>query len=320
MSPRKILITGGLGYVGGRVAKYLADNQNLNLQLTSRSNAIKNPGWLKDGAIVQWNTSANDDLSLLCAGIDTIVHFAAMNEIDSALNPVTALEVNSIATLRLLRAAQTAKVRRFIYFSTAHVYGVPLVGAISEKTLPRPIHPYAISHKVAEDFVLAAHDKGEIEGVVLRLSNGMGVPISANVNRWSLIVNDLCRQAVVTRELTLRSSGLQLRDFVTLHDTARCVEYFIHLPVSQCRDGLFNLGGEYVRSIYEIAKMVATRCEAILGFKLQISRVEPQVGEHADHLDYSIAKLKATGFLLSNNFEDEIDATLRLCQKEFGNN
>jgi UDP-glucose 4-epimerase len=319
MHSRKILITGGLGYVGGRVAKYLANDQNLILQLTSSKSDAKKPNWLKTGEVVQWNTFANNELNLLCAEIDTIVHFAAMNEIDSAENPIAALEVNGLGTLRLLEAAQDTNVRRFIYFSTAHVYGSPLVGEISEKTLPRPIHPYAISHKVAEDFVLAAHDKKQIEGIVLRLSNGIGAPISSNVNRWSLIVNDLCRQAVSTHRLTLRTSGLQLRDFVTLHDTARCIEHFIHLPINQCKDGLFNIGGEFVCSIYEITQMVAARCEAILGFKPQISRVEPQGDENALHLEYSIAKLKATGFSLCGNFEDEIDETLKLCQKEFGN-
>jgi UDP-glucose 4-epimerase len=318
MSKRKILITGGLGYVGGRVAKYLASDPDLALQITSRSVNANKPNWLSNGEILPWNISDNNNLTQLCEGVDTVVHFAAMNEIDSAQDPIAALEVNGVGSLRLLQFAQAAGVRRFIYFSTAHVYGVPLTGTISEQTTPRPMHPYAITHKVAEDFVLAARDQGKIEGIVLRLSNGFGVPVAADVNRWTLLINDLCRQAVMTGKLVLRSSGLQRRDFITLQDTARCVKHFIYLSKLSCGDGLFNLGGECVLSIYKVTQLVAVRCVAVLGFNPPIERIDPQPEEQVPNLDYSIAKLKATGFSLESKIEEEIDATLLFCQNAFG--
>lgn len=313
---KRILITGGLGYVGGRIAQHLATDSGLSLRLTSRRADASKPSWLGNGEIVYCDIS--QDVGYICAGVDTVVHLAALNEIDCAQDALAALEVNGMGTLRLLQAAQAAGVRRFIYFSTAHVYGAPLVGAISEQTVPRPIHPYAITHKVAEDFVLAARDQGKIDGIVLRLSNGFGAPIAAEVNRWTLLVNDLCRQVVSTGKLVLRSNGLQQRDFITLQDAARCVEHFAALPKADCGDGLFNLGGACSRSIYDMTQLVAVRCQAILGFTPPIERVEPQSGELSLALDYSIAKLKATGFALQGRFEDEIDATLRLCKQAFG--
>lgn len=315
---KRVLITGGLGYVGGRIAQHLTADANLSLRLTSRRTSAPILPWLGNGEIVPWDIAQND--SGICAGVDTVVHLAALNEIDCARDARAALEVNGMGTLRLLQAAQAAGVRRFIYFSTAHVYGVPLVGAISEQTVPRPVHPYAITHKVAEDFVLAARDQEKIDGVVLRLSNGFGAPIAAEVNRWTLLVNDLCRQVVTTGTLVLRSNGLQQRDFITLQDAARCVAHIMALPKSECGDGLFNLGGECSRSIYEMAQLVAARCQAVLGFTPPIERVEPQLGEQSTALDYSIAKLKTTGFALQSRFEDEIDATLSLCQQAFGEN
>ncbi|WP_075792937.1 SDR family oxidoreductase [Massilia putida] len=311
-----ILITGGLGYVGGRVARHLAASPNLDLRLTSRTPPASAPAWLTRGAVAGWDTA--DDATALLTGIDTVVHFAALNEIDSARDPVRALEVNGNDTVRLLMAAQQAGVRRFIYFSTAHVYGAPLAGHINERTLPRPIHPYAITHKVAEDFVLAAYDQRKIEGVVLRLSNGFGAPIDPEVNRWTLIANDLCRQAVTTGKLVLKSSGLQRRDFVTLADVARCVEHFIALPSDQLQDGLFNLGGQCVLSMFELASVVARRCEAVLGFLPPVERPMPAPGETAPDLLYAIDKLKAAGFSPVGGVEDEIDATLLLCRDAFG--
>lgn len=313
---REILITGGLGYVGGRVARHLAAVPGQVLRLTSRKSHPA-PAWLGDGRVLAWD-SAEPDLGGLLDGVDTVVHFAALNEIDSTRDPLLALQVNGNDTVRLLLAAQAAGVRRFIYFSTAHVYGAPLVGAINERTLPRPVHPYAISHKVAEDFVLAQRDLGKIEGVVFRLSNGFGAPIDAAVNRWTLIANDLCRQAVTTGKLVLKSSGLQRRDFVTLADVSRCVEHAVTLPNEQLGDGLFNLGGECVLSMYEMAEVIARRSEAVLGFRPPIERPAPAPGETAPDLAFDIGKLKATGFALAGSVDAEIDATLRLCEQAFG--
>lgn len=310
-----IFITGGLGYVGGRVARHLATSTDLELRLTSRKPPASAPAWLARGSVVAWDTA--DSAAALLEGVDTVVHFAALNEIDSARDPVKALEVNGEDTLRLLLAAQQAGVRRFIYFSTAHVYGAPLAGHIDERTLPRPVHPYAITHKVAEDFVLAAHDQRKIEGVVLRLSNGFGAPIDPEVNRWTLIANDLCRQAVTTGKLVLKSSGLQRRDFVTLADVARCVEHLIALPSDRLQDGLFNLGGQCVLSMIELASIVAQRCEAVLGFRPPIERPAPAAGETAPTLLYAIDKLERSGFSPVGGVEDEIDATLQLCHNAF---
>lgn len=313
-----VLITGGLGYVGGRIARTLAESNTLFLRLSTRQAGMQPPTWLRNGDIVPLDLMSEEDLDKACHGMRCVIHLAAMNEIDSAKDPEQALVVNGLGTLKLLRAAERAGVERFIYFSTAHVYGAPLVGEISEQTIPRPVHPYAITHHIAEDFVLAANDQGILTGIVLRLSNGFGAPINAEVNRWTLIANDLCRQAVTSRKLVLRSSGLQRRDFITLTDVGRAVTHFIGLLASDCRDGLFNLGGETSLRIIELTERIADRCEAVLGFKPPIERVEPKPGESSASLEYRIDKLKATGFNLTGDFNEEIDATLRLCQTAFG--
>jgi UDP-glucose 4-epimerase len=209
-------------------------------------------------------------------------------------------------------------VERFIYFSTAHVYGAPLVGSLTEQSLPRPVHPYSITHKVAEDFVLAARDQGKIQGIVLRLSNGFGAPAHAEIDRWTLVVNDLCRQAVADGVLVLRSPGLQWRDFITLTDVARAVAHFLNLPETDCGDGLFNIGGDCSLRIIDVARLVARRSQAVLGITLPIKRPEPGPGDEQPTLDYKIDKLQATGFTLLQNHEEEIDATLRFCRELAG--
>jgi len=262
----KVLITGGSGYLGGRLVQALAEEPRFHLRLGARQPLTLKPAWLGEAEIVPLDLLSQEDLHSACRGVRYVIHLAALNEVESLANPEEALLINGLGSLKLLEAAKRAGVERFIYFSTAHVYGSPLAGLITEASLPRPNHPYAITHKVAEDFVLAAHDKKTIQGLVLRLSNGFGAPASAKVKRWTLIVNDLCRQAVTTGKLALKSSGLQWRDFITLSDVTRSVQHLLTLPASACQDGLFNLGGECSLRIIEVAQRIANRASRFLRF------------------------------------------------------
>lgn len=313
-----ILLTGGMGYVGGRIAQVLAEQTNNSLRIASRAPPAQRPAWLARGEMVAMDLFNDEDLQKACRGAECVVHFAAMNEIDCTQDPQQALKVNGLGTLRLLQAAQSMGVERFIYFSTAHVYGAPLAGDISEELLPRPVHPYAITHRTAEDFVLAAHDSGALTGIVVRLSNGLGAPAHPDVNRWTLIGNDLCRLAVQFGELRLRSSGMQRRDFVALADVAAAVLHLLGLPRAECGNGLFNLGGARPIRIIDLANLIADRCGEVLGYVPLIVRPQPNADEMDMPLNYRIDKLLATGFKLRGNLDEEIDATLRLCRQHFG--
>lgn len=311
-----VLVTGGFGYVGGRVAQELA-RQGWTVRLGTRHRAAP-PTWLPHAEVAgELDLLSDAACERACAGVQAVVHMAATNEIDSGARPLEAAEVNTTGAIRLLLAAERVRVPRFLYFSTAHVYGAPLQGTLTEETLPRPAHPYAISHKGAEDWVLAARDKRTLEGIVVRFSNGMGSPAHPDVNRWTLVFNDLCRQAVQNRRLTLLSSGVQLRDFVTLADAGAAVAHLLALPRETAGDGLFNLGGKTPLRILDAALRVQERCEAILGFTPPLTRPDPKPGETSLPLDYRIDKLEATGFRLTGDINTEIDATLRLCQQAF---
>ena len=314
----KMFITGASGYLGGRLVQAFVTEPRFHLRLGTRQPRAIRPAWPREAEIVPLDLFSPEDLDSACRGVRYVIHLAALNEIESLANPEEALLINGLGSLKLLEAAQRAGVERFIYFSTAHVYGAPLAGMITEESLPRPHHPYAITHKVAEDFVLAAHDKKTIQGLVLRLSNGFGAPAAVDVNRWTLIVNDLCRQAVTTGKLVLKSSGRQWRDFITLSDVARSVQHLLNLPASACQDGLFNLGGECSLQIIALAQRIANRASRFLGFTPPIQRPESGPAESFQPLEYKVDKLKSTGFTLRRNIDEEIDATLRFCKEVSG--
>lgn len=312
-----VLITGAFGYLGGRISRHLADNVDTELRLCTRRDPADKPAWLRHGEIVRAEfPGTNPDA--LCAGMSAVIHLAALNENDCAADPAKAFQVNTAGTWALLQAAKKAGVERFLFLSTARVYREPLEGRVEESQVPRPIHPYGTTHRAAEDPVLAAHDRKELCGVVLRLSNGFGAPLDARVNRWTLLVNDLCRTVVREKKIVLKSHGLQPRNFITLEDVARAVQHFLDLPREACLDGLFNLGAESSTSVLAMAQLVAQRCKEVLGFEPPLERPVPRPDEAVPTLDYRIDKLKSTGFALQGSWEREVDDTLRLCARAFG--
>ena len=144
----RILITGGFGFVGGRLAVHL-NQAGHQIILGSRS-LKKIPSWLQKAEVTEVLWHSDNSLESICKNIDIIIQAAGMNANDSAKDPIGALHSNGVATLRLLTAACRAGVKRFVYLSTAHIYADPLVGVISENTCPKNLHPYATSHFAGE--------------------------------------------------------------------------------------------------------------------------------------------------------------------------
>jgi UDP-glucose 4-epimerase len=308
-----LLITGARGYLGGRLARDLAASTGCTLRLATRQPPALTPEWLTRGAFEQLDITDAANCARACRGVAAVVHLAALNENDCAADPLAAALVNGVGTWRLLHAAVQQGVKKFIFFSTARVYGEPLAGELTERTLPRPAHPYASSHRCGEDAVLEAHDRRRLTGVVVRLSNGVGAPADPASNRWTLLANDLCRQAVRDRRLVLRSSGLALRDFIPLADVCAAVRHLLALERDALGDGIFNLGAGTSSRVLDMAELIAARCEAVLGYRPALERPAPAPGETAAPLDYRIDKILATGYRPAGRMADEIDATLRLC-------
>jgi UDP-glucose 4-epimerase len=313
----KILITGGFGYIGGRLAQHLSSQSGYDILLATRQ-GTEAPRWLPHAKVLKSKWESSDNLEDICKGIDVVIHLAGMNAQDSSANPINALECNAVATARLLQAAIRQGVKRFVYLSTAHVYSRPLEGVITEQTCPTNLHPYASSHRAGEDVVRAAHQREQIEGIVIRLSNAYGAPTHKNANCWMLLVNDLCRQAIINEELVLYSSGTQYRNFITIEDMVRAILHFVECPASKLGDGLFNLGAASPMRVIDLAELIAERCDITCGFKPPIKRPqETTQPKMSQPLDYRIDKLLGTGFILKSECNKEIDETLKFCHDHF---
>jgi UDP-glucose 4-epimerase len=312
----RILITGGLGFVGGRLAVHLA-NTGHRIVLGSR-NAVAPPAWLPQAEVIkiEWEDAAS--LVRCCMGVDIVIHAAGMNDQDCANDPVAALAFNGVATARFVAAASQAGVKSLIYLSTAHVYGSSLVGTITEDTYPRNLHPYATSHLAGEQAVLGASQRGNIQGIVLRLSNAFGAPVNENVNCWMLLVNDLCRQALQTHKLILHSSGKQQRDFIPMTDVCRVVERFAVASGDYSPMGIFNIGTGDSQSVLSITETIRQRCFQVLGFKPELQRKKDADEDFFMPFMYrSVRQFGMESPLDASNNIAEIDNLLRYCATNF---
>lgn len=310
----KILITGGSGYLGGRLSEYLSKQAGIEIYIGSRIIPQKNNRYLTNAVHTIWDSP--EDLERICKGMDAVIHLAGMNANDCAADPVAALEFNAVVTARLVREAVKAKVKRFIYFSTTHVYRSPLTGTITEETVTESLHPYATSHKAAEDVVRSAGQRGEIEDVIIRLSNAFGAPVNKGANCWMLLVNDLCRQAVVTKQMKLLTSGLQHRNFITIADVCRAT---FHLLTAGLLNGntIFNVGSDWSPTILEMATLIQETALAELGYLPVLSRCEPKANEISAALDLRIDKLYRSGFDPMGDITEEVSGLIRFCKENF---
>ena len=136
-----ILVTGGLGYLGTRIAiELLAKGEKVRIA-TSRKDAFL-PDALRHCELVVIDFSDLSTLKNATNGISIIIHLSGMNALDSSKDPMEAMRINGLGTRNLLESARACGVHRFIYFSTIHVYGTPLQGSLMEKDVTQPVSDY----------------------------------------------------------------------------------------------------------------------------------------------------------------------------------
>jgi UDP-glucose 4-epimerase len=314
----RILITGGFGYIGGRLAIYLA-NAGHEIHIATRSLNISS-NWIPKVKVVNISWNDHKALEYACSDVDIVIHAAGMNAQDCVTNPEEALNFNGLTTGRLVQAAIKASVKKFIYLSTAHVYRSPLIGTITEEACPTNPHPYATSHLKGEQAVLTANKYTELQGVVLRISNAFGPPAYKEVNCWMLLVNDLCKQAIQKRKLFLKTNGLQQRDFISLTEVCKIIEHFVNNDILCKGPQIFNIGSGISKSVILMAELIQHQCFKILGFKPELNFIENKIDQQQPQLVYVNQKLKELGFdYQDKDTTEEIDRLLMFCEIAFAN-
>ena len=312
----KWLLLGGTGYIGSRLAAHLK-SQGHGVRVTTRRSRSEVPRWVAADEVLSVNLRAKAELAPAFDGIDAVVDLAAPDEVVAAQQPLAALEAGAEQTwivLETLTERGAGARPLFVYMSTFHVYGPNVQGNVDETTTPAPVHPYALGRYLGETVVQSFRTRKLANAICLRLSNAFGAPVSADVPRWSLVFNDLCRQAISQQKLTLKTTGLQKRNFITLEDTVRAIEFIAGQPGAWPEDGVLHVGSSAHWSIQDVAKMVSSRCHRLLGYAPPIE--SPRTAEANPSVDFhfSVERLEAMGFQWRNPVDHEIDTTLRVCR------
>ena len=305
-----ILITGGFGLLGGKLGQYLSENYNVILGSRSDQNE---PNWLPIAKTLKIDWDNETSLNDACNMVDIVIHASGLNAQECSSDPEKALLVNGVYTQNLVNAAIKQSVKKIIYLSTAHVYSDNLLGVITEDTPTVNTHPYATSHVTGENAVLSSIRQGRIKGAVVRIANVFGSPVSKDVNCWMLLVNDLCKQAVVEKSLTLKSDSKTVRDFVTIKDFCSVTRLLIE---AENIANIVNIGSGKACSIGDIAIKIQSNCLNVLGFEPPIIlKKKPSMNKNL--LDFQTNYLDSIGFKFANDFDLEIRELIYFCKERF---
>lgn len=242
---KKLLLTGGLGYIGSYFYQTYSDKYKIKIIDTNYYNAKQSNDnvLLKDIRHV-----SKEDLK----GIDYVVHMAELsNDPLGDLNKKLTKDINNLATTRLLKLSNNTNVKKFIYMSSASVYGFSNK-IMSEKDDTTPLTEYSISKVKNEEYIL--NSNFNFETIILRNSTAFG--FSKNL-RLDLVVNDLTYEGYKNKKLILLSDGSPKRPLVHVHDICNFIDFVI-MDKRNLDKEIFNVGSKDLNySIKEVAEKIA---------------------------------------------------------------
>lgn len=260
----RILVTGASGYIGSYLAAYFAAAGH---EVTASARALSKE---LSSALPLCNLIELDVLRsarALAGSWDCIIHTATANDIISR-DFRAGLELSAIGTQEMLEAAVRLHVPHLIFFSTLQVLGAELRGTFSEGSPVDLVNAYGFNHHAGE---LTCQLFSRVKGVatsIVRPANVYGCPLSRTVNRWTLVPLCFVREAMATGSLTIRSSGLQKRDFISLRQIAGACNSLIECPPKTT--STFNIATGKTWRVIDAAHWVAEIYERTVGHSLDL--------------------------------------------------
>ncbi|MHB1909099.1 MAG: NAD-dependent epimerase/dehydratase family protein [Nitrososphaerales archaeon] len=237
----RVLVTGINGFVGRHISKYLKSKgfDLLGLDITPGSDLA---GDISDSDYV---------FSILAKeNFDAVIHLAALADIKrTTADPFSTYKVNDFGTLNMLELAARKNVSRFLYASSANVYGVPVDRPVSEMTPFNPRLPYDYSKVVAEMLVrsYAAHKQLKVTITRSWLLFGEWEPPTRAVPRF-------VRACLANEKIPLFNGGQDVTDPTYAENYGRIAELI--LTKDQAVNEAFNVGSGSKMSIREMAEQI----------------------------------------------------------------
>lgn len=250
MMVKKILVTGGAGFIGSHLVdellmrglKVVVLDNFFNGCLDNLRSHLDDPNF----ELIEGDVRDGFCLRKAMEDVDAVIHEAAITSVPFSIkNPKLTLEVNSTGTLNLLEASVEAGARRFVFASSCAVYGEARKIPVSEEEPPMPLSPYARSKLEAERHCLNFYEKNGLETVILRYFNVYG-PRQASGEYAGVMMKflDHLRRGIPP---TIYGDGEQTRDFVYVSDVVYAT--LLALDCKRCAGEVFNIGSGRAISI-----------------------------------------------------------------------
>ena len=301
----RVLITGGAGYLGGRIGEYLA-LKGYDVYLGSRKPFPHNVSPSCSNIITNWQ----DPNLTFCKDFDIVVHAAGMNAKSSLEYPEEALKINGKLSEKLIDKAVTYGCKSFFFLSSVHVYQSPLLGDFDESSQTLNTHPYATSQIYGEQALIKALKSKKIAGAVLRLSNCFGPPANNSSECWNLVLNEFIRSAYLDGKIIINGNCLSKRDFLAITELNQTL-----LQIFARQDlipEVINISSGKSRTLLDVASKV---CEIVFkhtGNSVQI--VNDARSETESSLNIKNIALGKMNIFPNNDLEVEIKRMLNFLE------
>ncbi|MEC3883974.1 NAD-dependent epimerase/dehydratase family protein [Halobacillus sp. HZG1] len=265
----KVLVTGGAGFIGSHIVDELLfqhfDVVIVDNLSTGREENIP-------GHVTHYNMDLRDSLDLVFANErpDIVIHQAAQVSVAHSMkNPGFDAEENIKVTVNLLESCVKYGVTKFIFASSAAVYGAPAYLPIDENHPIDPSSFYGLSKRSAETYIEMFSQTFDLNYTILRYSNVYGM--RQNTEGEAGVVALFIDQALKGETLSVFGDGLQTRDFIFVKDVAKA-------NVAACLNGdreTINISQGIQTSILELIKALYLN----IGDSIQPSFYEERTGD-----------------------------------------
>jgi len=274
MKNKKVVVTGGAGFVGSNLAKKLAPNNETIVVDDLSTGYLENIQDDVDRGQIEFIKGSITDLDLLedvFNGVDYVFHQAAIPSVlRSMKDPLRSNNVNINGTLNVLIAAQYNNVEKVVYASSSSVYGDTPTLPKKEDMSPCPLSPYAVSKLTGEYYCQVFTGVYDLKTIVLRYFNVYG-PRQDPSGDYAAVIPRFIMRILDDKPPVIFGDGEQTRDFSFIEDVVQANI----LAAESTASGVFNIAGGKRITINKLADLIMR----IIGKKIDVEYKGPRPGD-----------------------------------------
>lgn len=306
MEKKKVIVTGGAGFIGSHLAEELVKRGYSTIIFDDLSTGkMENIEGLLKNSNAEFARGSVNNLSLLQEVFKDacyVFHHAALPSVSRSIeNPIASHEVNLTGTLNVLIAARDNAVKKVIYASSAAVYGDTPDPVKREDMMPYPLSPYAVDKLAAEYYCGVFNKVYHLPTVCLRYFNVFG-PRQDSDSHYSAVVPLFIKRVSQSVPPFIFGDGEQTRDFIFVKDV---VEANI-LAADSDACGIFNISRGESTTINRLAELIVE----LTGKVVKLVHLEMLTGD-IRHSLADISKASALGFQPKHDLKAGLTETIR---------